>query len=56
LAERTANFGLVGMRERVEHAGGRFDVQSAPGRGTQLSVELPVHSVAGRTHPAGARE
>ncbi len=56
LAAQSVHFGLVGMRERVEHVGGRFEVKSAPGRGTQLSVELPVHPAASRTHPVGARE
>ena len=47
LAAQSAHFGLVGMRERVEHVGGHFEVKSAPGCGTQLCVELPVHATAG---------
>jgi PAS domain S-box-containing protein len=35
--------GLVGMRERVELLGGRFDVQSAPGRGTRIELAVPIH-------------
>ena len=31
-------FGLVSMRERAEAIGARFDVQSAPGRGTVVEV------------------
>ncbi|HTS12944.1 MAG TPA: two-component regulator propeller domain-containing protein [Candidatus Limnocylindrales bacterium] len=46
LAEATSleasHFGLVGMRERVESLGGRFDVRSAPGQGTRILAELPV--------------
>jgi signal transduction histidine kinase len=34
--------GLVGMRERVASLGGRFDLQSRPGQGTRLSIEIPV--------------
>ncbi len=34
-------YGLDGMRRRVEAAGGRLDVDSAPGRGTRLRVRLP---------------
>lgn len=34
--------GLSGMRERVTLLGGRFAIESAPGRGTQLRVSLPV--------------
>jgi ligand-binding sensor domain-containing protein/signal transduction histidine kinase len=56
LDSQTVHFGLVGMRERVEHVGGRFEVKSAPGRGTRLSVELPVHRAIARKHPVGARE
>jgi len=34
--------GLVGMRERVVGAGGRFRIDSAPGRGVRLEVRLPL--------------
>jgi signal transduction histidine kinase len=56
LADQTVHFGLVGMRERVEHVGGRFEVKSSPGRGTQLSVELPVNPAANKKYPVGVRE
>ncbi len=39
-ASRT-RFGLLGMTERVTLAGGSFDVETAPGRGTHLFVILP---------------
>lgn len=35
-------FGLIGMRERVELLGGRLDVLSAPGAGTQIVAMLPL--------------
>lgn len=35
-------FGLEGMRERVALAGGAFDVTSAPGQGTTVTVSLPA--------------
>lgn len=35
-------FGLLGMRERVELLGGRFDIASAPGQGTTVQAELPM--------------
>ena len=38
------HFGLVGMRERTERLGGHFHIRSAPGAGTELSVEVPVRS------------
>ena len=34
-------FGLPGMRERVERLGGRFSIESSPGAGTRLFVEVP---------------
>ncbi|MBZ5583918.1 MAG: ATP-binding protein [Acidobacteriia bacterium] len=40
------SFGLVGMRERVERLGGRFDVRSAPGAGTEILAEVPARSAA----------
>ena len=33
--------GLVGMAERVRLLGGKFDIQSAPGKGTRLTVTIP---------------
>jgi signal transduction histidine kinase len=34
--------GLLGMEERVSHLGGRFAVESEPGRGATVRVELPA--------------
>jgi signal transduction histidine kinase len=34
--------GLVGLKDRVEALGGRIGVESAPGAGTALRVELPL--------------
>jgi signal transduction histidine kinase len=34
-------FGLVGLRERAARLGGRLDVESVPGSGTTLTVEVP---------------
>ena len=44
LPERVAegHIGLQSQRERVESAGGRFDIRSAPGRGTAVEIRLPV--------------
>ena len=38
----SGGFGLKGMRERVEGAGGVLTVESAPGEGSTLTVELPA--------------
>jgi signal transduction histidine kinase len=43
-AQRTAGFGLQGMRERVATLNGDFWVESSPGRGCQIQVELPLMS------------
>jgi signal transduction histidine kinase len=34
------HFGLAGMRERVEMVGGNLTIDSAPGRGTSVAVEM----------------
>jgi signal transduction histidine kinase len=39
---RTARFGLMGMRERVEMAGGTFVLESEPGRGLRFTAQLPA--------------
>lgn len=38
--------GLIGMRERAMSAGGRLRVESRPGAGTRLLVELPIATAA----------
>lgn len=40
------HFGLLGMRERTERLGGRFEIRSRAGIGTELLVEVPVRSAA----------
>jgi signal transduction histidine kinase len=40
--EREKGVGLLGMEERVTHLHGSFRVDSAPGKGTSIRVELPV--------------
>jgi signal transduction histidine kinase len=41
--------GLVGMRERATLLGGRLAVESAPGRGTRVTAELPLRGPAAHT-------
>jgi signal transduction histidine kinase len=56
---RTRGLGMLGMEERVRHLGGTFDIESQPGRGTLVKVELPVASWNGElrsesnSHSAG---
>ncbi len=43
--------GLLGMQERVRLVDGKFSIESAPGRGTTVRVEIPLpfrHGTAGR--------
>jgi signal transduction histidine kinase len=40
--KRTRGMGLLGMEERVKRLGGRIMVQSQPGAGTKIEVELPL--------------
>jgi signal transduction histidine kinase len=44
---RNKGLGLLGMRERVEMVGGRFAVESAPGKGTTVRAEIPFANGTG---------
>lgn len=44
----TRGMGLLGMEERVRHLGGRFAVESRPGGGAAVRIELPIEEA----HPA----
>ncbi|MBH0179759.1 MAG: PAS domain S-box protein [Nitrospira sp.] len=39
---RHPGLGLVNMRERARSVGGHFDIQSEPGRGTHITVQIPL--------------
>jgi len=39
--DRSEGVGLLGIQERVTDARGTFRVESAPGRGARITVELP---------------
>jgi len=43
---RQRGMGLLGMEERVSYLGGRLQVESAPGQGTELRVVLPLAAAA----------
>ncbi|WP_462330362.1 response regulator [Thiohalocapsa halophila] len=36
------SFGLFSIQQRLAHLGGRMDLESAPGRGTRVSLVVPV--------------
>ncbi|MHB8779675.1 MAG: sensor histidine kinase [Anaerolineales bacterium] len=38
----SGHFGLLGMKERSELIGGRLEVQSESGKGTRLSIRIPI--------------
>ncbi|MDP9344221.1 MAG: hypothetical protein M3P44_00585 [Actinomycetota bacterium] len=38
--------GLIGLADRVDALGGRLDLNSHPGRGTTISIELPIRAAA----------
>jgi signal transduction histidine kinase len=48
-AVHTKGLGLLGIQERVTRLGGTCQVNSTPGSGATLSIELPV----GATHATG---
>ncbi len=41
-AKKPNSFGLAGIRERVGLLGGKLTVASRPGKGTNISIELPI--------------
>lgn len=40
------SFGLFSIRERLRHLGGKMDVDTAPGRGSRITVWLPLAGAA----------
>ena len=45
-ADPSRGSGLVGLKDRIEASGGTFAVESRPGHGTRLTVELPLEAPA----------
>jgi PAS domain S-box-containing protein len=46
--------GIAGMRERVQHLNGTFQIESVPGRGTLVRVTLPLDAGADQTQHDGS--
>jgi signal transduction histidine kinase len=40
-ADTSGGFGLIGLRERVQLLGGEFNIQTQPGQGFRIEVNLP---------------
>jgi signal transduction histidine kinase/ligand-binding sensor domain-containing protein len=52
-ARQDRHYGLVGMRERIEAVGGDFRLDSAPGKGTDLTVRIPRRIFGARSAMIG---
>jgi PAS domain S-box-containing protein len=50
----SAGIGLFGIRERLAMAGGGMEIESAPGRGSRLTVWVPSGRPAGEAAPPAA--
>ncbi len=48
--------GLSSMKERTEHIGGEFHVESVVGQGTTLRVSLPIDSSSPQAYSRGGKE
>jgi two-component system sensor histidine kinase DegS len=49
-ARRAKSVGLLSMRERASLIGGSLQIQSSPGKGSAVTLQLPVEGSAGSTH------
>ena len=45
-ANDSKHLGLLGMRERLEMVGGKFAVESSPGKGTTITAQIPLGKAA----------
>jgi len=50
-AKRTRGMGLLGMEERVKRLGGTINIDSRPGAGTTITVELPLAAGSSAGNP-----
>lgn len=46
-ADHAGHYGLLGMRERAQRLGGRLELKSQPGAGTEVRVVMPLPPAAG---------
>jgi signal transduction histidine kinase len=45
-AKEIKRLGLLGMRERLEMVGGKFTIESLPGKGTTIQAQIPLDDTA----------
>jgi signal transduction histidine kinase len=45
-SHRIRGLGLLGIEERTTHLGGSFEIQSHPGRGTNLRIVRPLAAIS----------
>ncbi|PYI84046.1 MAG: hypothetical protein DME26_13845 [Verrucomicrobia bacterium] len=46
MAANGGHFGLIGMRERAKQIGGKIEIRSRPGAGTDVVLEIATHRTA----------
>jgi signal transduction histidine kinase len=44
---RNAGLGILGMRERAARVGGELTLESSPGRGTRICLQIPLAGLNG---------
>ncbi len=49
---KRSGLGLIGMQERLNGIGGTLSIDSAPGRGTRLLIQLPMEASNANSHRA----
>ncbi len=42
LLKNNQTFGILGIQERVTSLNGKFDLVSSPGKGTEITIIIPV--------------
>jgi signal transduction histidine kinase len=55
-AQMGAGWGVNGLRDRVEAIGGSLAVESPPGSGTRVVVQIPLSGRVLTNEQAGARD
>ena len=51
VSKRQGRLGVIGMRERVQMIGGRFSLESTPGKGATVRAWIPTRNVRGKSVP-----